>query len=402
MDSFLKWVHEKSTGDWYIYGKRLSGNDTGLTGGKQVGIYIHKPVAIIAFPSIDTKLVKNPRYAVRAKISSHSFPEQGLHVIYYNDKFFGGSRNESRITKWNTDFKGSPVQDPENTGALILFAFHMPSEKQDADFVDVWLCNGLDEERFLEDLMGEIVPGGWMAERGDRLFSDFSAGFAVAPSAVAIPESWTDSFPSGEEIISHLLKSFKWNGDTPDALIVERRKKEYSLFRQVEELHTLHHVKKGFRSVDEFMQMANSVSNRRKSRSGRSLEIHLVHLFRQFGLLDFSNQCQTEVKKRPDFIFPSCTAYHDENFPSSNLRMLAVKTTCKDRWRQVLNEASRVSRIHLFTLQEGVSVNQFSEMVSEGVSLVVPKTLHTKYPEALRCHLLTLGDFINEMRALKK
>lgn len=56
--------------------------------------------------------------------------------------------------------------------------------------------------------------------------------------------------------------------------------------------------------------------------------------------------------------------------------MLAVKTTCKDRWRQVLNEADKINNIHLFTLQEGVSLTQFREMQSAGVKLVVPLPLH--------------------------
>lgn len=81
--------------------------------------------------------------------------------------------------------------------------------------------------------------------------------------------------------------------------------------------------------------------------------------------------------------------------------MLAVKTTCKDRWRQVLNEANRVEGIHLFTLQEGVSPNQFSEMEDAEVKLVVPKSLHTKYPEEVRGKLMTLNDFIVETKSIR-
>ena len=58
--------------------------------------------------------------------------------------------------------------------------------------------------------------------------------------------------------------------------------------------------------------------------------------------------------------------------------MLAAKTTCKDRWRQILNEAARIDVKHLLTVQEGVSSPQFREMKEEGVRLVVPKTLHKR------------------------
>lgn len=78
--------------------------------------------------------------------------------------------------------------------------------------------------------------------------------------------------------------------------------------------------------------------------------------------------------------------------------MLAVKTTCKDRWRQAINEADRIDKIHLFTLQEGVSVNQFQEMKDAGVTLIVPKPLHIKYPEKIRNELMSLSDFILEIK----
>jgi type II restriction enzyme len=80
--------------------------------------------------------------------------------------------------------------------------------------------------------------------------------------------------------------------------------------------------------------------------------------------------------------------------------MLAVKTTCKDRWRQIISEADRIKEIHLFTLQEGVSCNQYQEMRSAGVKLVVPLSLHRKYPEDIRNELISLTDFIEETKAL--
>ncbi|EES3526902.1 TPA: type II restriction endonuclease, partial [Escherichia coli] len=89
--------------------------------------------------------------------------------------------------------------------------------------------------------------------------------------------------------------------------------------------------------------------------------------------------------------------YHNVEFPVENLRMLAVKTTCKDRWRQILNEADKIHQVHLFTLQEGVSSAQYREMKDAGVRLVVPSTLHKKYPEAVREELITLGAFITEL-----
>ncbi len=82
--------------------------------------------------------------------------------------------------------------------------------------------------------------------------------------------------------------------------------------------------------------------------------------------------------------------------------MLAVKTTCKDRWRQILNEAERIPVKHLFTLQEGVSENQFIEMTEAGVRLVVPKALHKSYADPIRPHLQEFESFLGDVRLLKE
>jgi len=401
MTSFLQWIDDKTHDEWWIYTKRLSANDTGLTGGHGVGIYVPQVVVTVTLPSIAMPVTKNPRCGLKAQVTSHGFPEQTLKATYYNNKHFSeGNRNEHRLTRWNSDVTDNPIQDPANTGALTLFAFNVPKKGADASFLDVWICKNLEEEEFVENQIGEVIPGRWLFDRGDRLLAGFTQGPDAIPSSVAIPPEWDDIFPGGAAIISYLSTVFRFKSTTPDKLIIERRNKEYQLFRQIEERHILHKVRNGFDSVDDFMLMANSVSNRRKSRSGKSLEIHLEHLFQQFGLTAFTTQCETEGKKRPDFIFPSCGAYHDHLFPGGDLRMLAVKTTCKDRWRQILNEADRVEKIHLFTLQEGVSPQQFAEMVKEDVILVVPEPLHSKYPEQLRDKLMTLESFIEDTKGL--
>src|SRR5690606_20018622 len=136
--------------------------------------------------------------------------------------------------------------------------------------------------------------------------------------------------------------------------------------------------------VNDFIIVANSIANRRKEGSGRSMELNLEYTFREEGLSIFDTQCRTEVNKRPDFIFPGCDAYHDNRYPDDRLRMLGVKTTVKDRWRQILNEANRIRNPFLFTLQQGVSENQFNEMKEENVTLVVPATLKDAFPESIR------------------
>ena len=114
----------------------------------------------------------------------------------------------------------------------------------------------------------------------------------------------------------------------------------------------------------------------------------------------FAHGAESEPGRRPDFLFPSQARYRDPAFPADRLRMLAVKTTCRDRWRQILNEAGRIGTKHLLTVQEGVSEGQFREMRDSGVRLVVPSRLWTRYPAAVRPQLTSLEAFIAEVRQL--
>lgn len=81
--------------------KNLSGTDIGLTSTHQSGIYIPKDV-LKFFPSLDTKS-KNPRIKI---IFKDIYGENNeFNFIYYNNKFFGGTRNEYRLTGINSFIK---------------------------------------------------------------------------------------------------------------------------------------------------------------------------------------------------------------------------------------------------------------------------------------------------------
>jgi len=74
--------------------------------------------------------------------------------------------------------------------------------------------------------------------------------------------------------------------------------------------------------------------------------------------------------------------------------MLAAKTSCKDRWRQVLAEADRIGEKHLLTLEPGISLGQTNEMRKERLQLVVPKSIHETYLDTQRFELMAVQDFI--------
>ena len=177
---------------------------------------------------------------------------------------------------------------------------------------------------------------------------------------------------------------------------------EYKLFRALEQTRYGNTVKQGFTSVDEFVALANQVLNRRKSRAGKSLEHNLAAIFDENGI-NYTAQAVTEGNKRPDFVFPSQEAYHNFDFPVDKLTSLAAKTTCKDRWRQILNEADRLrdGRKYLCTLQQGISPMQMDEMEAEGVTLVVPKIYISTYPKDRQGRIWTLQNFVKYVKNLQ-
>ena len=159
--------------------------------------------------------------------------------------------------------------------------------------------------------------------------------------------------------------------DDPDATLNEWLDHEKRLFRCLERYIVEQRLQKGFDDVESFISFSLSVHNRRKSRAGHSLENHLEQIFVDNKLL-FERGAKTENRSKPDFLFPGQQAYHTADFPRTLLTMLGVKTSCKDRWRQVLSETNKIPQKHLLTLEPGISNNQTEEMQSQSLQLVVP------------------------------
>jgi hypothetical protein len=137
--------------------------------------------------------------------------------------------------------------------------------------------------------------------------------------------------------------------------------------------------------------------NRRKSRVGLALENHLELLFIECGI-QYKRTAVTENKAKPDFIFPSAKAYHDPAFNPLRLTMLGVKSTCKDRWRQVLAEADRIEHKHLLTLETSISRHQTDEMRAKNLQLILPRGLHGTYTPEQQAWLMDIASFTELVR----
>lgn len=181
--------------------------------------------------------------------------------------------------------------------------------------------------------------------------------------------------------------------DDPDAALVAWMEQEERLFRALEHYLVETRIRQGFESVDAFIQFSLSVHNRRKSRAGLALENHIEQIFKEHNIR-YSRGARTENKAKPDFLFPGIEFYRDRNFPDVSLTMLGVKSTCKDRWRQVLSEAARIQEKHLLTLEPRISKNQTHEMRAHKLQLVIPSPIHQTYEEEQRAWLYNVADFL--------
>jgi tRNA(His) 5'-end guanylyltransferase len=181
--------------------------------------------------------------------------------------------------------------------------------------------------------------------------------------------------------------------DGQDDVLMAWMEREEILFRTLEKHLIGERLSNGFDGdVDGFLSFSLSVQNRRKSRAGLALENHLEMMFQECGIR-YSRTPITENKAKPDFIFPGAEEYHDPSCDETLLTMLGVKSSCKDRWRQVLSEADRIDKKHLLTLEAAISINQTEEMQTKHLQLVVPKSLHKTYRDQQRSWLMNVEDF---------
>lgn len=375
--------------------KRLSANDTLATRAHQAGPYMPRQFMFEVFPEIDRPGDSNPDANFDLYLDSHA-DHRRARAIWYNQK----SRNEVRITRLGGS--SSALLDPESTGALAVFSFSSSRDSATRE-CHAWVCDSAPEEDVILDTVGWVEPGTFRFA-GRPGYADVAEGSRDCRLALDdIPKDWLDAFPDAVALLDKVIELRPLDALDADERLIRRRDCEYEMFQSVEEAVTLPVVQQGFTNMDDFIAFAQTTLQRRRVRSGRSLELHTRQIFVEEGLQerrDFVYGAESESGKRPDFLFPSKTCYDDPSYPSDRLRMLAVKTTSRDRWRQVIDEANRIPVKHLLTLQEGVSDRQFAQMKTAGVQLVVPSALFDSYPSGLRPELTTLESFIGDIRLL--
>ena len=368
--------------------KFLSANDTGATGGHQSGILISKSAVEMLFTRQQLAQDGIPKRTVKIKWQDDFQTESSF--TYYE------SKNELRVTRFG---RGFPFLNPDQTGALFVFTkqgeddysgYFLETEQEIEEFLNAFGISPTETNMLIDT--GKVQP-----ETQEKIaIQQFIAGL-------------TEEFPASDimsaaarEIQTKAYDHAEFIRTNPDRKIIDWTNMEYSLFRALEYARYGDIITKGFQPVDEFVKVANMVLNRRKSRAGKSLEHHLSAIF-DGNEIEYTAQAVTEGNKKPDFIFPSQTAYHNPDFSTDYLISLAAKTTCKDRWRQVLNEADRLrdKPKYLCTLQQGISGAQMDEMQTENVILIVPKPYIKAYPPDRQERIWTLSRFVQYVKEIE-
>ena len=364
----------------------ITGNDTGKTGSHQAGFYIPKCASALLFDKPGRKGEFKEK-TVKVKWQDDFYTESCMK--YYGQK----TRNEYRITRFG---QGFPFLQDDNVGDLLIlaklteedYAGYVLSSDEDIDEFFAAFNLAPDETNQLIDVAGIVKPAVKIAQ----LLQEFAARFNDFPETKTMALGAQECYNKAYRITEKALQT------QSDKILADWIDTETALFKCLEEKVYAGMLSERFTSVEAFTEKANQVLNRRKSRAGKSLEHHLSAIFKHNNLI-FEEQAVTEENKKPDFLFPNAVCYHNFEFPAEDLTMLGAKTTCKDRWRQVINEADRIETKHLFTLQPGISKNQLKEMEEYGVKLVVPQKNISTFPKDYQSSISNLSGFIAMVRA---
>ncbi len=369
----------------YAYCHYITPNDVGATGGHQSGFHIGKSCYKLFF---DTPGIKGENKDCQVEITWQNDFKTQSRAIYYGV----GTRNEYRLTRYGRGFE---FLREDYIGSLLIM-----TRDQEKSYKAYVLSNQDNIEDFMASFNLDVTVGNQIIENNvvvsqeDLISKDFNTFI-----------SQHTTFPDTIEMASFarncVIRANKYTqeniADNADSIIMQWVNAEYQLFAGLEEKIYQPVYTTPFSSCQSLIDFSNSILNRRKSRAGKSLEHHLSEIFTA-SKLKFEEQVVTENNKKPDFIFPDGMSYHNFAFPSDKLTMLGAKTTCKDRWRQVLNEADRIPDKHLFTLQRGVSRNQLKEMKDEHLTLVVPKDNLSLFLPEFHDNIMCLSDFIGMVR----
>lgn len=382
-----------------IGAKRLSAVETdpsasnqhelnGIAGFKQIfGLAKIEFKAKFAYlPDDEEKIIENTGDLTWYDAREHH-PTRSEHRLYYSDNQVIPTANPGDlIVVARTD---------ENNVVVFVAPKGSTSEKQ-----LLWLFD-------IDEVENKFIVKDLRTEKSDV---GFAGRYIISSLGIEIEETapnyldeilslFGNQFPPTQAFSAYARSTLKdlSPADHPDETLMAWLEREELLFKTLETVIVKERLAKGFgkdgTDVDEFINFSLSVQNRRKSRAGHSFENHLAIIFGKCGIA-FSKGSVTERNNKPDFLFPGHSQYHSDTFSTELLTMLGVKTTAKDRWRQVLAEAERIQHKHMITLEPSISKNQTDEMYAKHLQLIIPTPIMPTFSVEQQKQIINLSDFI--------
>lgn len=150
--------------------------------------------------------------------------------------------------------------------------------------------------------------------------------------------------------------------------------------------------------VDRFVSLALSILNARKSRAGSVFEEHLEAIF-QANDIRTNRVSRLKDGSRPDFVFPSKEAFESDGVDNDLLTFLGAKTSAKERWRQQIGEATRITERHFATVDPDITTSSLATMSTHHVIPVIPAPVIARAYPGHEDSIWTIQRFVGMVRA---
>lgn len=184
-----------------------------------------------------------------------------------------------------------------------------------------------------------------------------------------------------EKCINRVLKRFNIKED-PDRFVELCFSLCEKVYVALEYQYLREILKVDVNTPEEFIKLAHSVLNARRSRAGNVLENLIEILFQEYKII-YVRKPRLPSGSSPDFVVP------DVEKPRA---VISVKTTLKERWRQIFQEASSLSDVEhfLITCDRNLSEKLLSSLKAAEIRPVVPRPSDES--------IFTIADFLEHLK----
>lgn len=331
-------------------------------------------------------------------------------------------KQSNRSPEWRLYYQDSEATRLAQAGDSMFLALLKKGDQKDNLLIIITQCGSSAESQTRAMFHLPVRESGGFevsdttSETVDVFYSQILDGLGIITQTsddtllTKMVERWGYEFPTNAafaEFAQSSLSDADAANDDSDELLIRYYEQEYKLFKIFEEEIIKHEYRENpfadgaTIDVESFTKYYIKVRNRRMSRAGSSLELHITKILDAKNI-KYAAQAHTENGKRPDFLFPSQAAYNDPDFEEDRLRMLAAKTSLKDRFRQVSDEADRISHKHLITITPNdVTENKLQQLEQLNIMLVLPSGIQQTYTDAIGNRSITFSEFLREIEALQ-